>query len=180
MKKYLSVPVTYTTSYVRPGLKLVVTHILDSVLIFNEKYLSVPIKMLRNHIENGLIFKDSMYKVKSSKELNHLNHCMFNNPKYSRFYRKMRGVLKKECTSYDFNYSPYIIMWFEHFNLTKLTWEHFDDILANLNNFSPTKSGQSVPAQLSFWQNYSLEWTTQLLRQTWTLMSNLSYCILYR
>lgn len=71
MKKYLSVPVT--TSYVRPGLKLVVTHILDSVHIFNEKYLSVLIKMLPNHIENGPLFKDSMFKVKSSKELNHLS-----------------------------------------------------------------------------------------------------------
>jgi hypothetical protein len=87
------------------------------------------------HIEDGILSKEAMDKIKASKGSCHLNRSAI----LELLQQVREEVLRKNEKRLDFD-DPMGLSDLDYLNLTGLTREQFNDIMENINNIKPTKN----------------------------------------
>lgn len=138
----LAIPSTSTShSYCfvckKPGPKLIVasTYARFRAYIQCELFVQSGSRCCPCHIEDGILSRDALEKVKATKSSCHLNRTSILD-----FLQQAREeVLKKEGKRVDFD-DPTCLSDSDYHNLTGLTKEQFDYVLTHVNNIRPTKT----------------------------------------
>lgn len=121
----------------KPGPKLIVapTYARFRAYIQSEIFVQSGSRCCPVHIENGLLSKDAMEKIKASKGSSHLNRSSI----LELLQQAREEVLKKENTRLDFD-DPMSLSDTDYLSLTGLTRDQFDDVMTYVKNIRPTKT----------------------------------------
>lgn len=106
-----------------------------SAYIQSELFVQSGSRCCPSHIENRILSKDALEKVKASKSSCHLNRTSI----LELLQQTREEGLKKEGTRLDFD-DPTCLSDSDYLNLTRLTREQFDDVLTHVNSIRPTKT----------------------------------------